>query len=124
MYADAEPCPEAGPRGQTARAQPAGQVKENVKSRSMWLRLLYMVLFGVVFWILWGVLAVVVGIQFLIALVTGSPNERLVRFGHELGIYYHDIVVFLTFKTDAKPFPFSDWRTEADSAAATRPTEE
>lgn len=68
--------------------------------------------FGVVFGLLHGVLAVVVGVQFLIVLVTGSPNERLLTFGHQLGIYYHDIVVFLTFKTEAKPFPFSDWRRE------------
>ncbi len=106
MYAEAAAA-DAEPRG-----QPVGQVKQNVTARSTWVRLLFMALFWVVFGILHGVLAVVVGLQFLIVLATGSPNERLVTFGHELGIYYHDIIVFVTFKTEAKPFPFSDWRRE------------
>jgi hypothetical protein len=76
------------------------------------MRLLFMALFGGIFWLLHCVLAVVVVVQFLIVLATGSPNQRLLTFGHELGIYYHDIVVFLTFKTEAKPYPFADWRRE------------
>lgn len=108
MYAEAESCPDAAARGQPARAG----VRKNIASRSTWVRLLFMILFGFIWPILHAVLAVVVGLQFLIVLVSGAPNERLVTFGHELGIYYHDIVVFLTFKTEAKPFPFSDWRSE------------
>lgn len=109
MYAEAEAA--GAPREQPV-GQAKQQVKRNVTARTTWVRLLFMALFGVVFWLLHCVLAVVVGLQFLIVLATGSPNKRLLTFGHELGIYYHDIVVFLTFKTDAKPFPFSDWRTE------------
>ena len=106
MYADAEAA------GATPGAEPVGQVKQNVTARGTWVRLLFMFLFWFVFGVLYGVLAMVVAVQFLIVLVTGSPNERLLKFGHELGIYYHDIVVFVTFKTEAKPFPFSDWRRE------------
>ena len=106
MYAEAEAA-DAAPRG-----QPVGQVKQNVTARSTWVRLLFMALFWFVFGVLHCLLAMVVGVQFVIVLATGSPNERLVKFGHELGIYYHDIVVFVTFKTEAKPFPFSDWRRE------------
>ena len=105
-------CAEAEAAGAEPRGQPVGQVKQNVTARSTWVRLLFMALFWFVFGLLHAVLAVVVGLQFLIVLMTGSPNERLLKFGHELGIYYHDIIVFLTFKTEAKPFPFSDWRRE------------
>lgn len=101
---------EAEVTGAAPREEPVGQVKQNVTARSTWVRLLFMAVFWFVFGLLHCVLAVVVGVQFLIVLVTGSPNERLVKFGYELGIYYHDIVVFVTFKTEAKPFPFSDWR--------------
>ncbi len=103
---------EAEAAGAAPRDQPVDQVKQNVTAQSTWVRLLFMALFWFVFGLLHCVLAVVVGLQFLIVLVTGSPNERLVTFGHELGIYYHDIIVFVTFKTEAKPFPFSDWRRE------------
>ena len=115
MYAEAEASGAAAaqpatPADQTAK--PEGQVKRNVAAKSTWVRLLFMAFFAVVYGILHGVLAVVVGLQFLTVLFTGSPNERLMKFGHELGIYYHDIVVFVTFKTEARPFPFSDWRRE------------
>ena len=106
MYADAETA------GAAPRSEAAGQAKQDVTTRGLWLRFLFMVLFWFVFCVLHGLLALMVGVQFLIVLFSGSPNQRLVKFGHELGIYYHDIIVFITFKTEARPFPFSDWRRE------------
>jgi hypothetical protein len=108
MYAEAE----AEASGDARPESPASRVKRNITAGSTWMRLLFMALFGGIFWLLHCVLAVVVVVQFLIVLATGSPNQRLLTFGHELGIYYHDIVVFLTLKTEAKPYPFADWRRE------------
>ena len=104
-YSDAE-----SPKAHDARAF-SDEVRENVTSRATWMRLLHMLLFAVVFAVMHIVLALVVVVQFFTALVGGKPMERLLVFGRDLANYYHDVVLYLTFTTEKKPFPFSDWRS-------------
>jgi Domain of unknown function (DUF4389) len=73
------------------------------------LRVLHMIFFGVVFWILCWTLAVTAVLQLVLTLLATQPNAELVRFGRGLGHYCQHIVEFLTFATDAVPFPFSPW---------------
>ena len=47
--------------------------------------------------------------QFLLVLVTGSDNENLRNLGQGLGKWVYQTVMFLTFNTDSKPFPFDEW---------------
>ena len=84
-------------------------LQENLKAPSTWLRLLFMVLFLA----LWGisrvvVLAVVV-LQFLWVLIRGETNEQLTGFGQSLATYTYQIVLYLTFSTEERPFPFAGW---------------
>ena len=84
-------------------------LQENLKAPSTWLRLLFMVLFLA----LWGisrvvVLAVVV-LQFLWVLIRGETNAQLTVFGQSLATYTYQIVLYLTFSTEERPFPFADW---------------
>ena len=84
-------------------------LQENLKARSTWLRLFFMLLF----FALWGisrvvVLAVVVLIFFWV-LIGGKTNARLAAFGQSLATYTYQIVLYLTFSTEEQPFPFSDW---------------
>ncbi len=83
-------------------------LQENLKAPSTWLRLLFMILFLA----LWGisrivVLAVVV-LQFFWVLIRGETNARLAGFGQSLATYTYQIVLYLTFSTEERPFPFSD----------------
>lgn len=77
--------------------------------RNIWLRGLLMLLMLLVLHACGTVLVVVAVIQFVIALVNGEPNERLVVFGRNLAGYFRQIVHFLTFATEEPPFPFSEW---------------
>ena len=82
------------------------KIEENLKSRPTWLRLLFMIFFAIVFNVaaLIGALIVVTG--FLFVLLTGEPNKKLKRAGQVLAIYLADIVSYLTYNTDTRPFPF------------------
>jgi hypothetical protein len=75
-----------------------------------WLRGLMMLLF----WVLYGIAEIVVGVvvllQFLIVLFTGERNDRLVRFGERVSLYIYDVLRFVTFNSEERPFPFSDLR--------------
>ena len=95
------------PRAQNERHD--ARIEENIKSRSTWLRLLFMILFVA----LWSVsrilvLAVVV-VQFFWVLFTAEPNRRLLEFGESLALYSYQIISYLTYNTEDQPFPFSDW---------------
>jgi hypothetical protein len=73
------------------------------------MRGLFMLLMGFAFQVSGTVLGFVTFIQFLLVLLGGAPNIRLVSFGRSLGSYLRQIVNYLTFGTEEMPFPFSEW---------------
>ena len=73
------------------------------------LRVLYMLLFGVVFWILTWTLAVATLLQLLLRLINGRPHPEVARFGSSLARYAREIIDFLTFATERMPYPFGPW---------------
>lgn len=92
---------------------PGEDVTEHLKSRSTWLRLGFMILFAVAFYVAELVLVVVALLQFLWKLLSAKTNDRLGILGEALGRYLYQIVRYLTFNTDDMPFPFADWPGDA-----------
>lgn len=84
-------------------------IKENLKDNSTWMRVLYMAIFVIIFNLVEILIAALVVFQILVLLFTGEKNKRLLRFGSTLGKYVYSILQFLTFNSEDKPFPFSDW---------------
>lgn len=77
--------------------------------RNIWLRGLWMLLMLLVLHVCGTVLLIVTVVQFVVALLSGTPIERLAVFGRNLGSYFRQIVHFLAFATEEVPFPFSEW---------------
>jgi hypothetical protein len=73
------------------------------------IRLLYMLVFALTFWILTWVLAVTVIAQLLLTLMGGAPNPELLKFSQGLSRYVSQVIEFLTFLTEKPPFPFAPW---------------
>jgi len=96
------------------------ELKTNLRKRQTWLRGLYMLLFIVIFHVAEFVVGAVVLLQFLFTLFTGDTNTRLLNFGQSLSHYVYQILRFLTFNSEAMPFPFADWPTsDADDESVT-----
>ncbi len=76
---------------------------------NIWVRGLYMLLMALVFHVSVTVMFVVAVIQFVLALLSDAPNERLKTFGSNLAIYIRQIALFQTFASEEIPYPFSDW---------------
>lgn len=74
-----------------------------------WLRVLYMLGFYIVYKVLDLVVLVLVVLQALVSTFGDGPNERLTAFGGSLATYISEIVRFLSFADDKKPYPFSEW---------------
>ncbi len=96
------------------------ELKQNISVRSTWVRLFFMLLFGIVFWIAELVVWLVTVFQFLHALFTTRANDNLRHFGRSLATYVSEIVLFLSYNTEDMPFPFSDW-PEGDEGAKKAP---
>jgi hypothetical protein len=82
--------------------------QEHIKSRTTWLRLLFMLILIFLYGVSRIVVGVVVLLQFFWVLFTGETNERLKGLGQSLAMYTYQIVRYLTYNTDSRPFPFDD----------------
>ncbi|HEB27065.1 MAG TPA: DUF4389 domain-containing protein [Porticoccus sp.] len=85
------------------------ELSNNLKNTNQWIRILYMVLFAIVFQVSTVVLWLVVVVQALSALITGSPNANVKGLAASLSQFIFDIVRFLSYGTEDKPFPFQSW---------------
>jgi hypothetical protein len=73
------------------------------------VRVLYMFLFAVVFWIVSWALALTAIAQLLVRLSTGRASPELARFGGGLGRYTMQIIEYLTFVTERVPYPMGEF---------------
>ncbi len=85
-------------------------IKESVDNNSeTFSRIFYTVLLALIGWVALWVFSFVVIIQFGFLLITGQVNTNLKGFNKEVGLYLFDIIKFLSFQSNEKPFPFRDW---------------
>lgn len=83
-------------------------LEENIKSRSTWLRGLFMLVFVCIYMLSRFIVGAVVLLQFFWVLFTGEVNERLKVLGQSLAIYTAQVIRYLTYNTERRPFPFDD----------------
>lgn len=81
------------------------------RHESIVLRILWMLVFLVVWQLAEIVLAGVVLLQLGYRLFYGAPSASLMSFGDSLSQFLAHIGRFGTFHTDQKPWPFADWPT-------------
>ena len=91
---------------------------ETVESKdtdsNIWTRLLYILLFAFLYSIAELALFAVVVLQFLFVLFSGERNSRVHAFAGRLSAYLYQVIRYLAFVNDSRPFPFDDW-PEAES---------
>ena len=85
------------------------KLREKLTEKNKWIRGLYMLLFAIIYNIAEILVAAIAAFQFVASLFTGKTNEHLVTFGHRLSIFIYQIMQFLTFNSEEKPYPFSPW---------------
>ena len=99
------------------------EVWRNVKAGDSWGRGLVMILFIIVVEMLRFVVYALALIQWIYGLFTRGRLEPAVRFGASLGAYADQIVRYLSYASDAKPFPFGEW-PKAEPDARGKPSAE
>jgi hypothetical protein len=90
------------------------ELKENIGRSSTWIRGAYMLLFFVIFNVMQVVVTAVILIQFGFMIITGNNNENLRDLGKKLGIYFCQMIKYLTYESEDKPYPFGSWPRDTD----------
>lgn len=90
---------------------------QNLKNKKQWIRILWMILFVVIFYVAMGVLFLFAVVQALFTLITGEANGAILKFSKELSRYLHQIFQFWTYTSDYAPVPHPDADWPEDAAA-------
>ena len=82
-------------------------VVENIKQGSTWLRILFMLGFCVVLYVVGVVVFVLTLAQALFSVFTGSDNRNLRLLGSSIAEYVSQVLYFVTYNSELRPFPFT-----------------
>lgn len=84
------------------------QIKSQVQDTGTWVRLFFTLLFIVIFYVVFFITSAVALIQFVTRILTGKPLGSLMDFNSKLAEYARDLVAYITYASDDKPFPFKE----------------
>ena len=86
------------------------ELKNKMANPGHWMRLLLMVLMYIIlFSLVQFIVTISLLIQWVLVLFSGEPNARLKHFTKGLNRYAYQIMEFLNFNSEERPFPLSDW---------------
>lgn len=85
------------------------RLKANLTRSETWLRGLFIVLFAIAFNLAEMLMVAVVVFQFAMTLLTGTRNPRVLQFARQLSTWLYQILLFVTFNRDERPWPFDAW---------------
>tara|TARA_B100000609_G_scaffold186918_1_gene171957 strand:+ start:374 stop:733 length:360 start_codon:yes stop_codon:yes gene_type:complete len=81
--------------------------KEELLKPSKWIRLLFMVVYSLIIEIIaLPLILILIVLQFLFHLISGSPNNQIKNITNWLIDFLKESFEYLTYKTEQKPFPF------------------
>ena len=88
---------------------PEEQMKKNYPVKKRLIKGLFVLLFSFAFSICRFLIGIIALVQFFFDLISGDPSIRLCKFSAKLNDYVSEIIAFVTYQSDIKPFPFSDF---------------
>ncbi|MEQ8952505.1 MAG: DUF4389 domain-containing protein [Gammaproteobacteria bacterium] len=99
------------------------EIVDNLREPSSWIRILFMLAFATVLYIVIAPLLLVLMLaQALFSVITGSSNQNLGYLGSALIQYVAQILAFITYNSEEKPFPFSDFPSPAEPESDNKPS--
>ena len=105
MTTNDQPMDHVPPDAMADESGSSSNLETNVKQKSTWLRLFFMLVLALLYGLSRFVIGAVIVIQFFYVLLTGEAKAELKAFGHSLAIYSYQIIDYLTFNSEEKPFP-------------------
>jgi len=89
-------------------AEKLDNIMGNLKQGSAWVRVILMIAFAVVLYVIIPAIVLVLMLtQTLFVFITGDSNDNLRVLGTALSKYIFEVLQFLSYASDNRPFPFS-----------------
>lgn len=85
------------------------EFETNERGKAGVSRALYTILYLIIGRFISMILFVIAITQFIYSWLTGEPNEKILHFTEGLAEYAKQIVSYVGFNTDEKPWPVGDW---------------
>ncbi|MDQ6961517.1 MAG: DUF4389 domain-containing protein [Mariprofundaceae bacterium] len=83
--------------------------KKNIRNSEQWYKVAWIILFMVAYSVVKVVLFAIVVVQIIYTLIFSEQQQRLRCFAAQLALYIYQLVQFVTYNQEEKPFPFSAW---------------
>ena len=84
--------------------------KQRLQNIETWKRGLYMLFFITAYWISKFIIGTVMLFQFIAVLFFGKTNEQVLKHSQNFSTYVYQIVLYLTYNSEQRPFPFgAEW---------------
>lgn len=81
----------------------------NLTDRKVWFRILYMLLYGLIFYLIETAVLVIAVFQIIYRIFMNEPHEQLRTLSKDLVVYVKQVVEYLMFTSDYQPFPVGEW---------------
>ncbi len=79
---------------------------------AIWLRLAYMAGYAFIAYVMFWLTLATAALQFIVTVVRGAPHPELVDLSGRMSTYLGQLLSFLTFQNDDRPFPFEGTDTK------------
>jgi len=87
---------------------------ENIKEPSIWVNFFLKVIYLIFLNFIIPFLGFVTLLQLLFSLGSKKPNSNLISFSKKLSIYIYQIINFITYSSDERPWPFNAFSDSTD----------
>tara|TARA_S200000501_G_scaffold146776_1_gene138561 strand:- start:843 stop:1163 length:321 start_codon:yes stop_codon:yes gene_type:complete len=87
---------------------------ENIKEPSIWVNFFLKVFYLIFLNFIIPFLGFVTLLQLLFSLGSKKPNDNLISFSKKISIYVYQIINFITYSSDERPWPFNAFPDKAD----------
>jgi branched-subunit amino acid transport protein AzlD len=84
-------------------------MKKHITDEQTWKRAFVMLLLTIMSCLIVLLLCAIISYQFVSILLSGKLNASLLRLGKTLSSHMQQILLYLTYNTDKRPFPFIRW---------------
>ena len=87
---------------------------ENIKEPSIWVNFFLKVIYLIFLNFIIPFFGFITLLQFLFSLGSKKPNDNLISFSKKISIYIYQIINFITYSSDERPWPFNAFPDKAD----------
>ena len=83
------------------------KIRVRLKDPKTWTELLFIFFYCIVADLCLFIVFLIAIFQYLTCFFTGKTNKEVNKFAEVISKYLREIIAYLTFSTNVKPFPFS-----------------